>query len=263
MNQIGQTFLIFAVGLAGGLVGSTLLSSPTAASDSTSTGGSNAELVADGDFGAVLDTMQADLAMLTQEVALQRNHMSSLDTRLAGVQASQAESRMAGGGAAMDPLAGLDPGEMPSGMGFDAAVNAAIEKREADESATRDAARDVQREERLERDMERWTEELGLSADQASQMKTILNDTTVARTEFFTEMRESGTMDRELMRERMTELGETQNEQLGNVLDTTQMATYTESSSSSFFGGGFGGRRGGGGGTSSGGTSGGGRTNQF
>jgi uncharacterized membrane protein YgcG len=259
MNQIGQTFLIFAVGLAGGLVGSTLMSSPSAAPDGASAGDSGAALSAGADLGTVLDTIQADLAMLTQEVALQGNQMSSMDTRLAGVQTSQAKTRAAGG-AAMDPLAGLDPGEMPSGMGFDAAVNAAIEKREADEAATRDADRTVRREERLDREMEKWTTELGLSTDQASQMKTILNDTTKARTDFFTEMRESGTMDRELMREKMTEMGDSQNEQLGNVLDATQMATYTESSANSGFGG-FGGRRGGGGGT--GGSSGGGRTNEF
>jgi hypothetical protein len=242
MNQIGQTFLIFAVGLAGGLVGSTLFSSPTAASDSTSNGGNGQELAINAEFNTALDTIQADLAMLTQEVALQRNQMSSMDTRLAGVLASQAESRAAVVGQAVDPLAGLNPAEMPSGMGFDAAVNAAIEKREADEAATRAAARALQLEQRLEREMKRWTEELGLSADQASQMKTILNDTTVARTEFFTEMRESGTMDRELVREKLTELNDTQNEQLGNVLDSSQMEKYTESTANTFMGGRFGGR---------------------
>lgn len=259
MNQIGQTFLIFAVGLTGGLIGSMLMSSPTAASAGTSADGSSAEMVADSDFGATLSTIQADLDMLTQEVALQRNRMSSLDTRLAGVQSSQSEVRVAGGAASEELLAGLDPGEMPSGMGFDAAVNAAIEKREADEAATREADRAVRLDERLDREMERWTSELGLSADQASEMKTILGDTTKARTDFFTEMRESGTMDRELMREKMTELGETQSEQLGNLLDATQMEKYTESSANSGFGGFGGGRRGG----NTGGNTGGGRTNEF
>jgi hypothetical protein len=253
MNQLGQTFLIFAVGLAGGLVGSVLLSSPTNHVEDAATSAPGSSQQATNDYAKVLDGIQGDLAMLTDEVAQQRNMMRALDSRIASTQATRNDARLGAVGVELDPLAALNPSEIPSGQGFDAAVNAAIEKREADEAAVREAERAAQREERLNAQMENYIKELGLDANQAAEMKTILNDATVARTAFFNEMRESGSMDRELMREKMTELSDTQNEALGNVLNPTQMGQYTEMSANSGFGGG---RR-------TGGTGGGARTNEF
>jgi len=256
MNQLGQTFLIFVVGLAGGLVGSMVLSTPSSNAEGTAAGANGASQQEANDHSKVLDGIQGDLAMLTDEVAQQRNMMRALDSRIASTQAARNDARPGAVGVELDPLAALSPSEIPSGQGFDAAVNAAIEKREADEAAVRDAERAVQREERLNAQMENYIKELGLDANQAAEMKTILNDATVARTEFFTEMRESGSMDRELMREKMTELSDTQNEALGNVLNPTQLEQYTEMSANSGFGGFGGGRR-------TGGTGGGARTNEF
>lgn len=251
MNQIGQTFLIFVTGLAGGILGSIALGPAADSTDPGTSGQGQPALTSDSELSAVIDAMQGDMAQLGNEISQQKSAIQSLDARLANIQALQGNSPSG------DPLAGLDPAEIPSGSSFDAAVNAAIEKREADEAAERDARRAERREEQMERRMENYVTELGLDAAQADQMKTILLETDTARSDLFTEMRDSGNMDRETIRDMMSELNETQNEKLSEVLNPTQMEQYTEMSSNRGFGGGFGGR--GGGNTGRGG----GRNNEF
>lgn len=260
MNQIGQTFLIFVTGLAGGIVGSMVLGPSAGSADSADGGQTQTILASDNELSGVIESMQGEMALLGNEISQQNTVIQSLDARLANIQVLQGDGLVGGASQNADPLAGLDQSEIPSGNSFDAAVNAAIEKREADEAAERDAQRAVRREEQMERRMENYVTELGLDAAQADQMKTILLDGDKARTDFFTDMRESGTMDRQAMREAMTELTETQNEQLSTVLNPTQMEQYSEMSSNrGGFGGGGGGRGAGGGG----GNTGGGRNNEF
>jgi hypothetical protein len=260
MNQIGQTFLIFVTGLAGGIVGSMVLGPSGGTADSADGGQAQTVLASDSELSGVIESIQGDMAQLGSEISQQKSVLQSLDARLANIQTLQGDGLVGGTGLNADPLAGLDQSEIPSGNSFDAAVNAAIEKREADEAAERDAQRAVRREEQMERRMENYVTELGLDAAQADQMKKILLDGDKARTDYFTELRESGNMDRQAMREAMTELTDTQNEQLGNVLNPTQMEQYSEMASSSRFGGFGGGGRGTGGG---GGNAGGGRNNEF
>lgn len=242
MNQLGQIFLLFVVGLAGGLMGSLILSDPAGQGGAGESSSSISTDSADARLTARLDELQDTLDILVEDVARQRSNLAILDTRLAGVQAERRSNRDGdrGGAAPQDPFAGLDPSEIPTGRGFDAAVIAAVEKREADAAAQREVERAQRREEQLERQMERYIEELGLDDYQAGQMKTILNDTSVARNEFFTEMRESGVMDRQLIREKMTEINDSQIEQLGNVLTSVQMSQYTEMTANAGFGGGGG-----------------------
>ncbi|MCP4094388.1 MAG: hypothetical protein GY747_13175 [Planctomycetes bacterium] len=254
MNQIGQTFLIFVTGLAGGIVGSMVLGTSTGATDPVDSGKNQTVLTSDSELTAVIDAMQGDMAQLGSEISQQKSVIQSLDARLANIQTLQGDGLIGGNSLNSDPLAGLDPAEIPSGNSFDAAVNAAIEKREADEAAERAAQRAVRREEQMERRMENYVTELGLDAAQADQMKAILLEGDTARSDMFTEMRESGTMDRQAMRDAMTELNESTNEKLGAVLNPTQMEQYSEMSSNSF--GGFGGGR-------RGGNSGGGGKNEF
>jgi len=199
MKQLGPVLLYFTIGLAGGLVSAVVVSSPSGGSDDQPVAGSSEE----GLLASRVKSLQDELALLRDDVSQQHNAMRILDSRLAGIQDSGPDSLGGMDIPDADALAALSPADMPSGMAFDAAVNAAIEKREADEAAEREEQRAVRRAEQLDRQMERYTQELGLDADQASQMKTILSETTEARNAFFSEMRESGTMDREMIREKM------------------------------------------------------------
>jgi hypothetical protein len=252
MNQIGQTFLIFATGLVGGLVGSMLFGPSPAEVDSGANTGVESVLTSDRALAEKLDGIQDELDRLGQDMSMQGTSLQALDSRIAALQ-DMRRDLLAGSslGAGTDPLSLLDPAEIPSGMAFDAAVNAAIEKREADVEAERSERRSARRKEQLDRQMERFTEELGLDAVQADQMRTILDETSRKRNAFFSEMRDSGVMDRDLIRRTMTELNDSVTEQLGDVLTTDQMDKYSELNASRFGGPGPGG---GGGGRGSGGS---------
>lgn len=257
MQNLAQTVLVFALGLIGGIVGGLLFSSDPQAAGQLPGDGSPSVLQSDTELVGRLDGMQGELDLIQDELAQQRGMMMAMDSRMAQLPPPGPQGSMGPGG---DPFAQLDPSEIPTGMGFDAAVNAAIEKREEDERAARDERRQQFQKERMDEQMERYVAELGLDEGQADRMRTVLEETSERRNAFFTEMREAGTMDRQLIRDTMTELSESQNEQLSNILTSDQMSSY-EGMNSDF---GFGGRGMGGGGRSSGsGSSGGGGRGGF
>jgi hypothetical protein len=126
-----------------------------------------------------------------------------------------------------------------------------LDLREQQEEAERDQRRADQRAQRMADRVARLTEELGLDAYQASEMTRVLTDSEKIMTDYFAEMRESGTFDRTTIRTQMTEFRETTNDQLGQFLNTTQLEGYQNSNSSRFGGFGRDNRGGGGGNTGS------------
>lgn len=256
MNQLLQTFLIFVIGLIGGLIGSALMGGPDSSLDAENLRDLGAMEEGEVDLADQLEAMQASLGSLTRRLELQESTLLTLQDRVAGaieLDRSLRDGRLPGGmEMAMGPSA---LGEMPTGQSFDAAVDAVIQQREAEEAAERAERREQRRQEQLEQRVNDLAEQLGLDATQKSAFSEALNATSVARNEFFTDMRENGFTNRESIQEKMTELRDQELESLGRVLDPEQLTQYQDLTEVSGFGG-FGGRSGGRG-TGGGGTGGG------
>ena len=258
MNQLLQTFLIFVTGILGGLVGSTLLSSGD--SDAASSTSTVASSEVDVDLGKQLDSMQMQLDNMERQLEVQNGTILSMKDRVssaAEMDRALRDGRLPGG--EEFPLASVN--SMPTGQGFDAAVDAVIQQREEKEDAERTARREERRVEQLDERVAELTEQLGLDASQTEVLAKALNDSSLARNEYFADMRENGRGDRDEIRARMAEIGEQETEALSASLNSDQMAQYTELNSSRGFGGfGGGGSRGGGNTGNTGGTNRGGRT---
>lgn len=262
MNQLLQTFLIFIVGLLGGLIGSTLLGGASSEGSKDGTGSA----ISDGDQASLsdqLDAIQMELGSLSRRVELQASTLLTLQDRVAGaieMDRSLREGRMPGGEPL--PFAEMGPGgmaDMPTGQSFDAAVDAVIQQREEEEAAARAERREQRRQEQLDQRVADLSEQLGLDASQQSAFAEALNQTSVARNDYFSDMRENGFSGREEIQAKMTELREQELETLGGFLNQDQLTQYQELTEVSGFGGfgGRGGNRGGGGSGGGGGTRGG------
>lgn len=153
------------------------------------------------------------------------------------------------------PLAAIEnPGEPFSAEEEErfGAYLARIEQQKEDE---REERRAQQRIERMERRMDRYTEELGLDAYQREQMTNVLTEMDTKMTAYWTEMRESGSFDRNDARAAMEDMRTQSETQLGQFLTTQQLETYSGMNTGFGFGrdrGGRGGDRGGDGGGSRG-----------
>lgn len=255
MNQLLQTFLILVTGLIGGLLGSTLLSSSD--SDASPSAEAIAATETEADLGKQLDSMQMQLDNMERQLEVQGGSILSMKDRVSSaVEMDRAlrDGRLPDG--EEFPLAS---NPIPTGQGFDAAVGAVIQQREEQEDAERDERREDRRQEQLETRIAELSEQLGLDSSQTEALSSALNDSSVARNEFFADMRENGWGgDREGIRERMTEIGEQETEALSASLTPEQMTQYAESNEARGFGGFGGGNRGSGGGGNRGGGGGGG-----
>ena len=76
--------------------------------------------------------------------------------------------------------------------------------------------------ERLQREIEGLTEALGLSTDEVAKITPIVTEAKKKQTEAFTRMRESGDMDRDMMREEMTKMRAETDKKLKEVLTPEQ-----------------------------------------
>jgi len=239
MNQLLQTFLIFVTGILGGLVGSTLLGS--SASDSDTPAKTMTATEAGVDLSKQLDAMQMQLDNMERQLEVQSGTILSLKDRVSSaVEMDRAlrDGRMPSG--EDFPLAA---NSMPTGQGFDAAVDAVIQQRQQRENAEREARREERRQEQLDARVAELSEQLGLDGTQTEVLAKALNDSSVARNEFFADMRENGWGDRDGIRTRMTEIRKQETEALSIALTPEQMTQYTELNDSRGFGG-FGGGRG-------------------
>ncbi|PCJ54477.1 MAG: hypothetical protein COA70_04965 [Planctomycetota bacterium] len=248
MNQLLQTFLIFVTGIVGGLVGSAMLSSSSA--EPASSQEITAATEAEADLGKQLDALQMQLDNMERQLDVQGGSILTLKDRVtSAVEMDRAlrDGRMPGG--EEFPLAA---NSIPTGQGFDAAVGAVIQLREEQEDAERSARREDRRQEQLETRVAELAEQLGLDIGQTEVLTKALNDTSVARSEFFADMRENGWGDRDGIRTRMAEISELETQTLSASLTPEQMTQYTELNDSRGFGG-FGGGGGGGGNRGSGG----------
>lgn len=237
-----QLALVFVVGLAGGLLGSTLLGGGGAvrASDSAS------ELT-ESSPEAQLRALEERMTYLERSAEAGTLALGDLETRMLALsrrETGPAAAAPAAGGAG-DPAAGLDLASMPTGAGFDAAVVAAVERREEAERLAREAERAQRREERVKRTADELAAELGLDGAQKDAITRAMLESTAAREAFFEGMRESGTFDREGARQVISDIRSKELAAAGAVLNESQLQRYSEATD---FGRGFGGRDGGGGG---------------
>jgi len=182
-----------------------------------------------------------DFAMRLTELEA-RNNMAAVDRQPAGaLETTQVEDLAA----MREILASFKSVETAPPARFQDMVELAIEERENREEAERDARRDEQRMERMDRTMEDLTTKLGLDPNQSDQMRKLLTDRDLQRTEFFEGMRNGGTagIDRDSIRESMRVQGETFNTSLQTFLSPQQVEDYQGMNNNS---GGWGTGRGGG-----------------
>jgi len=173
-----------------------------------------------------------------------RNDMAVVDRQPAGaLETTQSEDLAA----MREMLASFKSVETAPPARFQDMVELAIQAREDREEAERDARRDDQRNDRMDRTMEDLTTKLGLDPSQSGQMRKLLTERDLQRTEFFSGMRggNGAGFDRDTIRESMRVQGETFNAQLQTFLSPQQVEDYQGMNNSGF--GGWGSGRGGGG----------------
>lgn len=171
-----------------------------------------------------------------------RNDLAPIDRQPAGaLETTQTEDLEA----MREMLASFKSVETAPPARFQDMVDLAIEAREDRERLERDARRDEQRNERMDRTMEDLTTKLGLDPNQSGQMRTLLTDRDIQRSEFFSGMRggNGAGFDRDSIRESMRIQGETFNTQLQTFLSPQQFEDYQGMNNSGF--GGWGSGRGG------------------
>ncbi|MCH2111547.1 MAG: hypothetical protein MK213_01710 [Planctomycetes bacterium] len=166
-----------------------------------------------------VNRLSTDLAQLQIDLDVMRSEMA---------KASQARSEA--------PIAATTTAPTPAsnaafGGDIDAAVNAVLEQREAAKKQEEDARDAERRAQRSQRQVDRWKEELGLTDAQAHDMGLILAAQEDKTRDMMREMRDSGVVDRDTMREMWTEMRESTNTALSGILTTDQMSQYEDSSS--------------------------------
>ena len=251
--------LALAAGLAGGFASQVFLSpAPDAGAGTSGLSPAPTGSAANAVDADRVETLELELASLQTVVSTLERQLQ--ERRSIGPAGSSPEGA---GYAGLAPAPGI-PGDedLTTDNLLDYRIEAVIDQREQAEEDARDERRAEERVRRMDRQMERLTAELGLDEYQAIEMRKALTMSDEKRSEFFTNMRESGAWDREAMREGMSEIREYTNEVLSSVLTSDQLSTYQTMEQDSFrgFGGGGpggGGSRGGGGGGGRGGGGGG------
>lgn len=220
-----QLLLLFVVGLAGGLLGASLFG-----------GGTGNAALADGlDRGEVstaslLRALESRVMLLEREAEANNLAVSELDAR---VQAATRHEVPAASAAAVASGEGAAPGALdlastPTGPGFDAAVEAAIVRREEAQRQEREAERAQRRDERVQRTVDDLAVELGLDAGQKNSLFAAMKEASTARENFFMAMRDSGNFDREAARKTITEIRDAELAKASAVLNAQQLQRYTE-----------------------------------
>lgn len=247
MNQTALLSIAVAAGFGGGFLGSILMA-PAVDSDSSGLpGDGNPALEASlGNLETRMLTVEASADALELSVGVLDGRYEDLASLIPANQPGGAEG---GDGSALS----LAAADMPTGGGFDAAVAAVIEQREAAEAAQRDADRQQRRDDAMQRRVDDLAEQLNLDPGQKTQFADVLAETAAKQAAMWTEMRD-GNLDRESIREAMTTLRDEETAAMSDFLNDDQLTKYQEVGSTSGFGG-RGGQRGGGG---TGGTGGGG-----
>jgi hypothetical protein len=234
-----QFLLVFVVGLAGGLLGSTLLGGGAPASAASDAG--SAGLSPDARFRAV----EERLVLLERSAEADTLALGDLETRMLALSRRETQPAAAElAASAGDPAAGLDLASMPTGAGWIPIVKATMEEIEATERQQREAERAQRREERVKRTADELAAELGLDGAQKDAITRAMLESTTAREAYFEGMRENGNFDREGARQVITEIRTKELAAASAVLNETQMQRYTAATD---FGRGFGGGRDGGG----------------
>ena len=242
MNSSLQLVLVFLVGLLGGLLGSSF--------SSTSTAGSPQAFEAapvDNDYEERLMAYEAALDSLRSQFNFQANSIATLEDKFAFEAANSGSSE---GGVAF--------GQMPAGPAFEGQINAVLEQRERNEELEREERRATRREEQLQKRVDRMAEELNLDPNQTTQLAGIMSETTISRENYFAELRELGTWDRDEIRETMETMRTDELEKVGQVLTPDQLSQYEDMTAW-----GNNGRGGGGNNSGRGGGRGGSRNNDF
>lgn len=247
MNDLARLSLVFVVGLAGGLAGSVLFGG----GPSGATGGDSGASAGSPD--RLLASLQDRMLAAEGAIESQRLAYDDLDGRMIALSRRADTDVMlanAGGAAALGGEgATLGAADMPTGQAFDAAVNAAIERREELERQQREAEREQRREERVAELADRITADLGLDATQSKVVKDAISESWAAREALFAGMRDNPgpqpQFSREEIGQKMADLRTQELDKVGAVLTPAQLETYTAMTN---FGGrgGFGGDAGGG-----------------
>jgi chromosome segregation ATPase len=126
-------------------------------------------------------------------------------------------------------------------------VEAAIELREERQRQEREQRRIEQEQQRMEDRLADLQTKLGLDQNQVNQMRTIFQDEAQRRDEMrdtMRELRDSGTMDRDQVRQLWTDARDATNQAIQGVLSPAQYEQYQEENSNNRWGGGMGRDRG-------------------
>jgi hypothetical protein len=248
-----QTGPILAVALLGGFAAGTvggLLFAPSGPNDS------NDPLLASAEGGSgEYESLQKKYSALAGENASLR---ASLDD-LSRTVDSLANRRQAVPTAtpevvnkAQDSYA--DQAAVPYTLEEEMRFSAYIDNLEKKKEEEREAEREERRVEQLARRVDRLSEELGLDTFQKGEMQRVLTESETATRDYFGAMRESGSFDRDAMRQGMADLNQKTTDSLAGFLNPAQLEQYQSSNNGlqRFFGGdaaggGRGGNRGGGG----------------
>ena len=246
MQNLLKAALFLLIGLLGGLLGATLLHGGSEPADGASQSGTGLDAVSATAFQELAErVMLLERSADAQDLALEE-----FDGRLLSLGRREQPAGLAAeaqpGAAASD--AGLALAEFPVGPGFDAAVVAALERREAEERAEREQQRVQRRDARLTDVAQQLATEAGLDSAQQNAVLKVMKETAVARETYFEQMQRGGDVDREAARAKMTEIRQAEVAAVSAVLTPAQMQVYTRLTESGRDFGGRAGRDGQGGG---------------
>ncbi len=234
MNTTLQGFVILLLGLLGGLLSQVLLGSSSAADPLPAL--ESRVQAADADLAKQLQSLQVAVDSLNRQLELQSSTLMHLQDQMAGV--AELERSLRSGQLPEGVPMPLAMENMPTGMGFDAAVDAVIQQREQQQQAERAERREEMRKEQLARRVEELAEQLGLAPEQKDAFAQALDQASKERSAFFAEMRETGFLGRDAISEKMIAIREQEMDQLRPVLSEEQLSQYEELTTFRGFGGG-------------------------
>lgn len=235
MNQTTVLTLAVAAGFAGGFVGSIFLAPAGSTGSTADDRGEVALYASEAEVRDLTERLQAvESATNSHQLSLGilEGRYEDLAERIPLGPAVPGEAEY---GPAGDPQ--LAQGALPTGPGFDAAVAAVIEQREAAEQAEREADRERRREEARERRLNQLAGDLGLDETQKTKLGEVMSDMETKREEAFAAMRESGNWDRDQARVTMERLRNYEVESVSAFMTPDQVTKYQESATRNAFGG--------------------------
>ena len=248
-----QTGPILAVALLGGFASGTvggLLFAPSGPN------GSNDPLLASAEGGSGdYESLQKKYSALSGENASLRASLEDL-SRTVDSLANRREAVPTTVPESTDKPQGnySEQAAVPYTLEEEMRFSAYIDNLEKQKEEERELEREQRRQDQLARRVDRLSEELGLDTFQKGEMQRVLTDSETATRDYFASMRESGSFDRDAMRQGMADLNQKTTDQLAGFLNPAQLEQY-QASNTGFqrflggdAGGGRGGNRGGGGG---------------